>query len=122
MNLLKKRQSKLNYLELTPVRCYEHEIRETDGLVNVLVPKFKDRILGRFLQPRLKYKYFKAEFDEFGTSAWLKMDGKKKVNAIASELTKEFGEKIQPINPRLSTFCNQLYNEGFITFIEIERK
>jgi len=122
MNFLKNNKPSHNYLELTPRRIFEHEIRDSDGLVTVLVPKYRDKILGRFLQPRLKYKYFKAEFDEFGSAAWLKIDGKTKVNMIASMLLNEFGEKIQPINERLITFCNQLYGAGFITFNELERK
>ena len=125
MGILKtknKQKSKINYLELTPYRNYEHELREPDKLVNVLVPKFTDRFLGKFLQPKLRYKYLKADLDEFGSATWLKIDGNTKVIEIAEYLTEKFGEKIQPVHDRLTTFLTELYKAGFISFKEIERK
>lgn len=125
MGFIKKKQkenSDINYLELTPYRKYEHEFRESHNLVNVLVPKFTDRFLGKYLQPRLKYKYLKADLDEFGSATWLKINGKNKVIDIAEQLTEQFGDEIQPINKRLTMFLTQLYKAGFISFNEIERK
>ena len=118
----KKQKTDLNYLELTPYRIYEHEFREPDKLVNVLVPKFTDRFLGKYLQPRLKYKYLKADLDEFGSATWLKINGNIGVVDIAEQLTEQFGEEIQPVNKRLTMFLTQLYKAGFISFNEIERK
>jgi hypothetical protein len=125
MGLFRQKQagkSEINYLELTPSRKYEHEFREDDDFVNILVPKFTDRILGKYLQPKLKYKYLKADLDKFGTVTWLKIDGKTKVKEIAGQLVEEFGEEIQPVNKRLTMFLTQLYKSGFISFNEIERK
>ena len=122
MRLFKKKENKeINYLELTPKRLYGHEIKENDGLVNVLVPKFSDKILGRIIQPRLKDKYIRANLDKIGSSTWLKIDGKSNILAIGAGLTEEFGEEIQPVNQRVTTFFSQLYKAGFITFIELER-
>ena len=123
MSIFKKQDKKqINFLELTPKRIYSHEFRNEDKLVNVLVPKFTDRILGKFLQPRLKHKYIKANLDQFGSSVWLKINGNNRVSKIAESLTLEFGEEIQPVDIRLTTFFSQLYHAGFITFIELERK
>ncbi len=114
-------QSDINYLELTPYRIHEHEFREDGKYVNVLVPKFSDKILGKFLQPKLKYKYIKADLDKFGTATWLAIDGKTKVNEIAVKLVEQFGDEIQPVHQRLTTFLTQLYKAGFISFNELER-
>lgn len=111
-----------NIMHLTPVRQLEHETNQSTGFINVLVPKFTSKIIGKFIQSKLKDKYFKADLDEFGTAAWHKIDGKRTVSNISKELLDEFGEKIQPVNERLALFMNQLYNSGFITFLEIERK
>lgn len=116
----KKRAKELNYLELTPVCSYEHEITD-EGLVNVLVPKFTDKILGRWLQPRLRNKYIKANLDEFGSATWLLMDGSRKVDVIARELDDKFGEKIAPVYERLTKFLSQLYIYDFITFKEYKK-
>lgn len=121
-NKTKDDTKNMNILHLTPVRQLEHEIDESTGFINVLVPKFTSKIFGKFIQSRLKDKYFKADLDEFGTAAWHKIDGKRKVSNISKELLEEFGDKIQPVNHRLALFMNRLYNSGFITFLEIERK
>jgi hypothetical protein len=125
MGLFKQKQSgksEINYLELTPARKYDHEFRDDGDLVNILVPKFTDKILGKYLQPKLKYKYLKADLDEFGSATWLKIDGKNTVAEIAGMLVEQFGDEIQPINKRLTMFLTQLYKSGFISFNEIERK
>jgi len=116
-----KKEAPLNYLETTPNRKYEHELLD-DGIIHVLVPRFTDRILGKYLQPKLKSPYIRANLDEFGSATWLLMDGKTKVDSIADKLTEQFGESIQPVHPRLTFFLTHLYKAGFITFNELERK
>lgn len=115
------KKSELNYLETTPKRNYGHELRD-DGMINVLVPRFTDRILGKYLQPKLKNPFIKANLDEFGTATWLLMDGSNRVDTIADRLTEQFGEKIQPVHQRLTFFLTHLHKAGFITFKELERK
>jgi hypothetical protein len=122
MGLFRNKTNKgMNFLEMTPRRVHQHELTANDGLVNVLVPKFSGKVLGRFIQPRLRDKYIKANLDRFGTSVWLKLEDDKNVRQIADALTAEFGDSIQPVNQRLTKFLQQLYNAGFITFKEIER-
>jgi hypothetical protein len=110
--------SAINYLELTPKRIYDHEV-EVSGKVSVLVPKFKNKFLVNFLMPRLKSPYIKAKLDDFGSLIWIEMDGTKNVNSISQSLTLKFGEKVQPVNERLTKFLTQLYQYNFITFKEI---
>jgi len=121
--MFKKKKNKfenLNYLELTPIANYTYEKRD-NGLVNVLVPRFTDKFLGKYLQPRLKNKYIKANLDDIGTATWLLINGNNKVHQIASDLSEQFGEKIHPVNERLTQFLTQLYQAGFITFTEIKK-
>lgn len=110
----------LNYLELTPVRRYEHVEKDT-GLIDVLVPRFNDKILGKYLQPRLKNKYIKANLDDIGTLTWQLIDGTSQVYQIADSLSTEFGERVHPSNDRLIAFLNQLYRNDFIYFKEIRK-
>ncbi len=125
MGLFKQKQSKnsdINYMELTPYRKFEHEFTDDGESVNILVPKYANGILAKYVQPKLKYKFLKADLDKFGTATWLKIDGKSTVLEIAEKLIKQFGEEIQPINKRLTIFLTQLYKSGFISFNELERK
>ncbi len=121
--ILKKNKinSSINYLELTPKRLYDHHVEES-GKISVLVPKFKNKFLVNFLMPRLKFPYIKANLDDFGSLTWVEMDGRKKVHEISQSLTNKFGEKVQPVNERLTKFLTQLYQYNFITFNEINFK
>ena len=117
----KKINSSINYLELTPKRSYNHEV-EDSGKVSVLVPKFRNKFLVSFLAPRLKAPYIKAKLDEFGSLTWIEMDGSKNVQSISQLLSDKFGDKVQPVNERLTKFLTQLYQYNFITFNEINSK
>ena len=117
----KKINSSINYLELTPKRVYNYEV-ESSGKISVLVPKFKNKLLVNFLEPRLKAPYIKAKLDDFGSLTWIEMDGTKNVESISQLLTDKFGDKVQPANERLTKFLTQLYQYNFITFNEINSK
>lgn len=105
----------LNLWELIPIRKFEFEKSENE-LVTILIPKFKNKFLVQHLMPRLKYPYIKIKLDEIGSAVWLEIDGKKSVGEIAENLEARFGEKIQPIEERLSKFLTQLKMHQFIDF------
>lgn len=122
LNIFKKKKNdQINYLDLTPVKKYNFEIEE-NGFVSVLIPRFTNKFLVRYLSPRLKSPYVKAKLDEFGSQTWLEIDGVQNVHNIAQKLLNRNGEKIQPINERLTKFLTQLYNYNFITFNELNKK
>jgi hypothetical protein len=115
----KKELVNVNYLELTPTCLYEH-VLEGNGNVSVLIPRFTNKILVRILSPRLKSPFVKAKFDEFGSHVWLEIDGNKKVSDISAALRQKFGERIEPVEERLTKFLTQLYNYKFVSFNEIK--
>lgn len=117
----KNKKKQLNYLEMTPFTIYSYEYN-SEGRIDVLVPRFSDKVFGKLLQPRLKNKYIKANLDEFGSATWLLINGDNSVTRIGELLTEKFGEQIQPVYGRLTLFLTQLYNAGFISFKELERK
>ena len=117
----KKTDSSINYLELTPLRNYDYVIEE-NGLVSVFVPKFDIKWIDAIMSRIIKSRSFKTKLDEFGTETWLEMDGNKSVQLISEHLSKKFGERINPVNERLTNFLSQLYKNNFITFKEINTK
>lgn len=117
----KKKKSEINYLELTPFRKLNHSLKD-DGLIDVLVPRFSDKIFGKLLQPRLKNPYIRANLDELGTATWLEIDGNKQVGEIISNLNNKMGDKIQPANQRITLFLSHLHRNGFISFKEFINK
>jgi len=123
MNFFQRRAllKEANYLEVRPVRSYGETIDE-NNFVTVLIPKFKNRFAVRFILPYMQYKFFKVKLDEFGSAAWLLIDKKRNVGEIATELVKLFGEKIQPVEERLTKFFTGIYEQRLITFLEIQDK
>jgi len=117
----KKIDTSINYLELTPVRNYDHVIEE-NGLVSVFVPKFDIKWIDTMMSRIVKSRFFKAKLDEFGTATWLEMDGNKSVQLISSHLSQKFGDKINPVDERLTKFLTELYKYKFITFKELNTK
>jgi hypothetical protein len=115
----KKKSEIRNIMELTPNRIYSYETAD-NGMVSVLIPRFHNKILAKIFNSRLRDPFVRVKFDEFGSSAWLEIDGKKNVYAIAQNLLKIHGEKIQPVFERVSKFLNQLYIYKFIYFNEMK--
>lgn len=109
---------KTNYLELHPLKLHKEEVNE-EKHVTILIPKFKNPFLVKYLVPKMKSPIIKLKLDELGSASWLQFDGKKSVGEIAAILTEKFGDKIQPVNERLTKFLTGLYEQKLITFTEI---
>jgi len=110
-----------NYLEVRPIRNYGESVDE-NNMVTVLIPKFNNRFAVRFVLPYMQYKFFKIKLDEFGSATWLLIDGKRNVGEIGTELIKKFGDKIQPVEERLTRYFTGIYEQRLITFLEIQEK
>ena len=114
-----KRLKNANYLDLTPIRLEKEEI-DSENLVTILIPKFKNNFAKKYIVPRLKSNLIKLKLDELGSESWLTIDGMKKVGEIAKELSLKLGEKIHPAEERLTKFLTVLYEQRLITFNEIK--
>jgi hypothetical protein len=113
--------NEVNLLELTPVKVYTEET-DADGNVIVLIPKFKNQILVKYLMPKMKSRYFKLKLDKFGSGVWVLLNGNNNVKFIAEELINKFGDEIQPVYDRLPKFMTMLYSNKLITFKEIDKQ
>ena len=115
----RKKSDSLNLMEMIPYRIYSHETSE-NGKVSVLVPRFHNKILAKIFNARLRDPFVRVNFDEFGSSAWLEINGQINVYTISQNLLQKHGEKIQPVFERVSKFLNQLYVYKFINFNEMK--
>ncbi|MFP4368071.1 MAG: PqqD family protein [Candidatus Kapaibacterium sp.] len=116
----KNKKKDINYLELTPYKKHSHEINEK-GRVDVLVPRFDNKLLEKIFIPKSKSKFIKANLDEFGSETWLLIDGENKVRDLAELLKSKFGDRIHPVYNRLTLFLTQLHKNGFIDFLEFKK-
>jgi len=114
----KKILKEANYLALRPVACHRHETDE-EGNLFVIVPKFKNKWLIKFLVPPWKSPHFRIKLDEQGSAVWQCINGKRNVEEICEMVSEKLGEKIQPAEERVTKFLSLLYKQGFITFAEL---
>jgi len=91
-------------------RAWEHA---PDGHVVVLVPKFGGRILGRFLQPRLREPYMKVHLDALGSAVWEACDGTRTGAEIAARLAEGFPGTAQ-VEERVRRFLLLLRSQGHV--------
>ncbi|MGK9477141.1 PqqD family protein [Melioribacter sp. OK-6-Me] len=118
MNFFGRQKIDKNYLDLIPVRKVEYE--KDGNLVTLLIPKFTSNFATKFIMPRLKSKYIRLRLDELGSASWLEIDDNSKVAEICNRLRNKFGNKIEPVEERLTRFLTRLYVEKIISFKEIE--
>lgn len=114
----RKKLSKVNYLELIPTTNISHKI-EKDGLVVLMVPKFRSKIWSRLLNPS-GTMFIYLHLDENGSHTWLKIDGKATVQSICTQLEQELGQKIHPVEERVPKFMTQLYLNKYIRFTNLD--
>jgi len=122
MNIFSK--SKLrntNLLDLTPIRKYEHRLRD-DGTAEILLPRFKNKVMEKLFLPRKKSPYFILHLDDIGTATWLEIDGFTKVQGICDKLIQKYGEKVTPAEERAGKFITTLYHHGYLDFKELKKE
>jgi hypothetical protein len=107
-----------NYLEMTPIRVHDHTFSD-DGRVTLIVPKFKRAFLRKWLIPPRRSQDFHIHLDELGSATWLEIDGHSTVKEICDRLMAKYGEKIEPVERRVTKFLTLLYDQRYITFREI---
>lgn len=103
----------LNLLELRPERSAEWETGE-DGRVVLLIPKFRNPFMVRWVLPMLSSKAFRVKLDAFGSFVWKACDGSSTVAQLGEQMRREFGESAEPVFERIGKFLNKLEREEFI--------
>jgi hypothetical protein len=109
----------VNYLDLTPYTINEFEL--DNGLVTILILKFKSKIMQAFL-PRNRTNYIKIHLDEPGSIVWLNIDGKKNVSEIVEAISHSMGDQLPAVEQRVIKFLTQLFQQKFIGFKELTKK
>ncbi|MFC2133775.1 PqqD family protein [Bacteroidota bacterium] len=122
LNFFERRKilKKANYFDLTPVRIYKEEMEE-NGLATIIIPKFTNKLAVKIFNKRIKSDVIKIKLDEVGTTAWLAMNGRNKVGDIAKIMVDKLGDKVQPVDERLPKFITHLYEQKYISFVEINK-
>ena len=106
------KKQKENYLEKIPVLpsmkwTTEENIvtiqKENNGFFDKIAQKF-------FKRPKISY----IHLDEYGSFVWQIVDGEKNIIKLGIDVKNHFGEKSEPLYPRLAKFFQILDSYGFI--------
>ncbi len=120
MNFFQRRKilKSTNAYDLIPIRRCEHTLEE-NGLVTILVPKFRNEKIAKFMLGR-RGKYIFIHLDETGTFVWLAIDGISSIHALSEKLQLHFEETLEQAGSRVNKFMSRLYEERYITFKQLE--
>jgi len=102
-------------MDVVPVRLVNWETGD-NGLIILLRPKFRNKLLTKYLVPRLKHPNYKINLDEFGSFVWQRCNGTSNVFEIAEELRTKFSNQIEPVYERLGSFIQQLERYKLIRY------
>ena len=108
-----KKKGTENYLEFVPMR--EPGLAWTAGEKGIVTLQIENK--GFF--NKLAQKFFKkppisyVHFDEFGSFVWQITDGKRDIAELGEDVKTKFGEKAEPLYPRLAKFFQILDSYGF---------
>lgn len=110
------KKNKKNFLEKIPCKNTKIQTIVNDtGQITLIIPR--DRLIERIIRRFYKIpEKFTIDLDELGSKIWSLIDNNKNVYEIGQEVRKTFGEKAEPLYPRLITFLKILVNNKFIFF------
>ncbi len=105
-----------NYLENIPVRQegLKWDVDEK-GIVTLYV--HNTGLMKKITQKLFKKpEYTQVHLDENGSFIWPLIDGEKNIVELGVHVKEQFGEKAEPLYPRLAKFFQILESYGFVSF------
>lgn len=105
-----------NYLENIPVR--KEDLRwDTDDKGVVTLYVHNTGLMKKITQKLLKKpEYTQVHLDETGSFVWPLIDGERNIIDLGKDVKEHFGEKAEPLYPRLAKFFQILESYGFVKF------
>lgn len=120
----KKKDNKpqINYLDLVPEKA--GEIRWHKDLKGRVILEIENRGFFNSIAQKIfgRPKYTKVHLDDMGTFVWPLIDGQKTVAEIAVYVKEEFGEKAEPLYPRIVKYFQIVESYHFVRFINMPSK
>lgn len=108
-------KNKQNVLDFVPVRKIENFSTDDSGVITLEIENkgVFNRIAQKlFKKPKITY----IHLDEMGSFVWPLIDGEKDITEIGVFVSEHFGEKAEPLYPRISKYFEILKSYGFVEF------
>ena len=103
------------FLQYRPKRLDFQWSTNVEGLVEIIVPKFKGNLGKSFCKVIRKDNMFTANMDRLGSLVWKNCDGEKTVGQILEIIKKEFPEE-KNMDQRLFSFIQQMVGLNYIEY------
>lgn len=113
MKKLNKKQSP-NLLDMIPHQSTKYRSETDDkGMVTIFV---ENKGPFNFVAQKLFHKprFTQIHLEEFGSFIWKHVDGIHTIKEIADSLHEQFGEKADPLYPRITMYVKSLLDYEFI--------
>lgn len=111
---MKKQTINENYLDKIPVMSENLTYKvNDDGIVTLAIENtgVMNRIAQKiFRKPKVSY----IHLDELGSFIWQLIDGKTPIFHMGDPVKEQFGEKAEPLYPRLAKYISILESYGFV--------
>jgi len=115
-----KKKNKENFLDFIPISKVGFEVNEETGLISLLIPRFKSEFALKYLIPKKKSKFIKANLDEYGSFIFQEIDGKRDVLEISNLMKEKYGDQVEPVFDRVSKFLGNLFRYKLIEFQKLK--
>lgn len=116
--MMKKKDKKtVNLLELTPTQRVGWETSD-NGTVVVLVPKFRNELVVKWLVPYLRVPNVRVKLDAMGSFVWKQCDGRTTVAEIADRMNAEFGDSASAAHERIRSFLLTLEKSDLVNLYD----
>lgn len=121
----KKRPSKwhgVNFLDLIPETVVGHEVEEETGQIVLLMPRYRDPIMGRLIQPRLKgqKRFIRVPLEARGSVLWQKIDGKSPIRDLVPHYEQAFPDDATGSAERVCAYMAGLQGNSFVRFVNAD--
>jgi len=105
----------VNYLDLVPRRLIDSEPAD-DGKVRLLMPRYRDPLGKRLLQPLLRgdRRFIRVPLEGRGSWIWSQVDGDRTVGQIAVAFRAAFPEESEQVEERVCQYVAALVGNGFL--------
>lgn len=111
-----------NYLDYIPVRKDKYAWKQAeDGSVTILV---ENKGVFHWLAQHFLHKprVSQIHLEEFGSFLWAQIDGEQTVYEIGQRMKQHFGEKAEPLYPRLVQYMRNLEQYEFVVLRQSDKR
>lgn len=110
-----KNNKEQNLLDFVPIRKIERFTTDDNGVITLEIENkgFYNRIAQKlFKKPKITY----IHLDEMGSFVWPLIDGERNITEIGVFVKEHFGDKAEPLYPRLAQYFKILESYRFIEY------